>query len=124
MKILLIEDNADLRVLLKEALEAAGYEVRAAAEGRAGIEASGKFQPDAVVSDIFMPGMEGFETIAQFRKRFPDVRIIAISGGAAGQLGRPHADHLKIASYVGADAALRKPFDPEQLIGVVRQLVG
>jgi DNA-binding response OmpR family regulator len=121
-RILLIDDNPDLRVLLKEALEAAGYDVLAVAEGGAGIEALRRAAADVVVTDLYMPGMEGLETIAELRKRYPGCRIIAISGGS--HVRGAGADHLAVAREIGADRVLRKPFDPARLIAAVREVLG
>lgn len=122
-KILLIEDSDEVRGLLQEALEAAGYDVLAVPEGGAGILAQFQFGADVIVTDLFMPGMEGLETIIELRQRYPYVRIIAISGGSHRFYGERADHHLASAREVGADAVLRKPFHPEQLIGALRELV-
>jgi len=121
-RILLIEDNADVRTMLCDALKEAGYEVVAVADGNAGIEAQRRAPADVVVTDLFMPEKEGLETIAELRKGFPETKIIAISGGS--RLRIPLADHLTTARALGADAVLRKPFDPGELVAIVRQLAG
>lgn len=120
-KILLIEDNADARRLLRDALEAAGYDVYAVADGEAGIQAQIRAPADVVVTDLFMPNKEGLETIAELRKRMPHTKIIAISGGS--RLRGAQIDHLATAREIGADAVLKKPFDPAQLIAIVQQVL-
>lgn len=122
-RILLIEDNADVRTMLCDALKEAGYEVVAVADGNAGIEAQRRAPADVVVTDLFMPEKEGLETIAELRQGFPQTKIVAISGGSSRLRGR-QADHLTTARELGADAVLKKPFDPEQLVALVRQLAG
>jgi CheY-like chemotaxis protein len=121
-RILLIEDNAVVRQLLHDMLTAAGYDVLAEADGNAAIEALRRITVDAVVTDIYMPGMDGLETIVEVRKRYPDLRIIAMSGGSSRVRGR-QADHLMTAHEIGADAVLRKPFEPEELIGALQRLL-
>lgn len=120
-RILLIEDNPDARRLLQDALKAAGYDVEAVADGEAGIRAQMNAPADIVVTDLFMPNKEGLETIAELRKRTPRTKIIAISGGS--RLRGAKTDHLETAREIGADAVLKKPFDPAQLIAVVRQIL-
>ncbi|MGQ0547703.1 MAG: response regulator transcription factor [Betaproteobacteria bacterium] len=122
-RILLVEDNPDLRVLLQDALEAAGYAVLAVPEGGAALEAQQRAAADLIVTDLFMPGMEGIETIAELRRQYPArIKIIAISGGS--RLRGEGADHLAVAREIGADGALKKPFKPEQLVEAVRQVLG
>lgn len=105
-KILLIEDDEDVRGLLREALEAAGYDVLAVSDGSAGMEALRGVRADVVVTDLYMPGMEGIETIAELRKHYSSARIIAISGGS--RLRGMQADHLAVAREIGADSVLNR----------------
>ena len=121
-KILLIDDNEDLRVMLGEELVAAGYEVTAVANGNAGLAAVRKTPVDVVVTDLFMPERQGLETIAEIRRDFPRIKIIAISGGSS-RLRDQRTDHLAIARDVGADEILRKPFEPVQLLGTIERLL-
>jgi DNA-binding response OmpR family regulator len=121
-KILLIEDHADAREMLRDALAAAGYDVTAVADGSAGIEAQRRAPADLVVTDLFMPEKEGLETITELRRKFPQTRIIAISGGS--RLRVQQIDHLATAREIGADDVLSKPFDPAQLVDAVQRLLG
>lgn len=117
-RVLVIDDNDDFRSLLKMALEAEGFSVDTAANGERGLELLGQEAAHVVITDIFMPGKEGIETIAELRKQFPDTRIIAMSG-------RPSAtnfDPLAIAIELGAAVALKKPFDLDELIQAVVRL--
>ena len=122
-KILLIDDHEDLRAMLGDELAAAGYEVTAVANGYAGLAAVRKASVDVVVTDIFMPEKEGLETIAEIRRDFPRIKIIAISGGASRPRNQ-RTDHLAIAHDIGADEILRKPFEPAQLLGTIERLIG
>src|SRR5450432_3918998 len=113
--ILLIDDEALVRQTLTQVLENEGYEVHCAPEGREGLRAFHKRQPDLVISDIIMPEMEGIETIMELRILSRDCPIIAISGG--GRLGK--ADFLAVAKKLGATATLNKPFETEDLLRTV-----
>lgn len=113
--ILVIDDDADTRELLKGTLEAAGHEVLLASDGRVGVQKYRARRADLVITDLFMPEQEGLETIKQMRMEFPDSVIIAMSG-------RPTSETmLSVATRLGATVALRKPFLPEELLKLVEQ---
>src|SRR5687767_1549944 len=86
-RILVIDDDRDVRTLVLYELEAAGHEVRAASDGAQGMALQRALAADVVVTDIFMPEKEGIETICDLNAEFPQVKIIAISGG--GRLAAP-----------------------------------
>ena len=116
--VLVVDDNDDFRTLLRMALEREGFDVRTAANGQEALVLLQGRRADVMVTDIFMPGKEGIETISEVRKQFPGMRIVAMSG-------RPSAtdfDPLSIAAELGAARTLKKPFDIDELIDVVRQL--
>lgn len=118
-RILVIDDDDTVRFSLKMALEDAEYEVDDADNGEDGIARMRDNPADLVISDIFMPRKEGLETIDELRREFPNVRIIAISGG-----GRMDPDaYLEIARRVGADASLFKPFDTNVLLEIIKRLL-
>jgi DNA-binding response OmpR family regulator len=112
MKVLVIEDNTDLRNLVRLALEAAGHEVLTATQGLEGLAYLNGHAVDIVVTDLFMPEMDGIEVIAALRRQFPGVRIVAMSG-------RPGVDYLAVAKELGAARILRKPFPMDELIRAV-----
>jgi CheY-like chemotaxis protein len=116
--IILVDDNADHRLALKMALELAGYRVREAAHGAEALSLQRERVASFLVTDIFMPEADGFETIAAFRREFPQTRIIAVSGG--GQ--RAKRDYLEAATLMGVDAAFHKPFEIERLLDALRLL--
>lgn len=118
MRILIADDNADLRESLRLFLEHAGYAVALAADGREALAAQHRFESDVLITDIFMPESDGFETITAFRRAFPRTRIIVISGDS--KLAK--LDYLKSATLIGADATLRKPFEPQALLDALRKL--
>ena len=114
-KILVIEDNAIVRNTVKRILQIAGYTVVTANDGLEGVDLFRKELPDLVISDIIMPQQEGIGTIRQILAEFPGTKIIAISGG--GRIG--NTDFLQIARKMGAVDALPKPFDPDDLLGLI-----
>lgn len=118
-KILIIDDDDALRGLLRRALERAGHTVHDASEGAAGVALLRQVGADVVVTDLYMPGQDGIETIQEIRAEDEHVGIIAISGGAStGDMG-PLAD----ARLFGADIALPKPFTVTALRRSVEVLV-
>jgi len=118
-RILIIDDEADLRATLRDILEAQGYEVIEASDGREGLRHYLLAPMDLVITDLLMPEQEGMETIQAMRRVNPQVKIIAISGG--GQTGR--LDFLEAAAVLGAQRTLRKPFRPRELLTAVRELM-
>jgi len=101
-------------------LEHAGYEVVEAPDGREGLRLYREKRPQLVITDIIMPNKEGLETILDLRREYPQVKILAISGG--GRIG-PES-YLDIAEGFGADRILTKPFNHGELLEVVQDLVG
>lgn len=120
-RVLVIDDNADMRELLRAVLESAGYSVDLAADGALGLVLLRARPADVVLTDIFMPNQDGIETIARLRSEFPRSKVIAMSGGGRLVKGK---DYLSTAGEIGAHALLRKPFDPEQLLRLLQELVG
>ena len=117
-RILLVDDDADFRSMLKTALELAGYPVNGASNGREAQSLQRSAPADILITDIFMPESDGFEVIEAFRKEFPRTRIIAISGGTRVM----KTDYLATAGLIGVDAALQKPFEVEALLDLLRKL--
>jgi CheY-like chemotaxis protein len=118
-RILVIDDEDLIREVVKEMLEAEGYAVSTAANGKEGLRLYRKELPDLIITDIFMPEMEGIETIRELRSVTRDVRIIAISGG--GERGM--ISFLAYAKRFGAIKTLEKPFLREELITTVREVL-
>lgn len=121
MRALIIEDDPELRRLLKMSLEADGIETLTAADGKRGLALMKAARFDFVVTDILMPTMDGLEVIQVLRAGHKDVKIIAISGG-----GRklPGTQVLGMADMLGADATLSKPFTRKELLATVKAVVG
>lgn len=116
---MIIDDDQEMRKLLIQVMEWAKFEVYEAGDGREGMKMQRKYKADLVISDLIMPEQEGLETISVLRKEFPDVKIIAISGG--GRIG-PEA-YLPAAKELGADCVFSKPFDLKELIGTIKELL-
>src|SRR5260221_10061633 len=111
-RVLVVDDNADMRLSMRLILEQAGYKVELAANGKEALEVQKVHPAQLLITDLFMPEADGFETIERFRKQYPEMRIVAISGG-----GKPamRTDHLPVAREIGAHATLHKPFPVEKL---------
>lgn len=119
-RIVVVDDEEIFRSLTTRLLRDAGHDVRAFAQADdalAAIEAAGA---DLLLTDLFMPGKEGFETIREARRRWPALPVVVVSGGGSGQFGGPD-EFLGFARRFGAAAALSKPFRAEALLGVVRE---
>ena len=117
--ILLVEDEEQLRSMLKIVLEGAGHTVQEAGDGKEALESYVRHPADLMVTDIVMPNKEGIETILEFRRNHPSLRIIAMSGG-----GRNSAqDYLKLAKSFGADYVLTKPFSNQAILDVVKTVL-
>ncbi len=117
--VLLIEDDMDLLELMKNALESAGFMVITAANGNEGIRCFSEHPCKIIITDLLMPGKEGYETILAIKQLMPTVRIIAISGG--GSTGRGE-DLLRHAKAFGAHFTMSKPIVMKELVSMVRQL--
>lgn len=120
-RVIVIEDNDDLREIVQLILDGAGYRTEAVADGKSGIDAQRREPAALVITDIFMPEQDGIETIAALHAEFPDLKVIAVSGGGKAS----SADgYLRTALAIGADAVLSKPFDQHELLATVRDLLG
>lgn len=92
-----------------------GFEVLTATDGERAVQLQSANNFDVILTDLFMDGLEGIETIATFKKRWPGVRVIAMSGGG----DRATGSYLGAARQVGADATLPKPFTIDELRRVI-----
>jgi CheY-like chemotaxis protein len=108
--ILIVDDERAIRAILSQLLRADGHTVQAAADGLEALKACRVLQFDVLFCDLFMPGMEGLETIRTIRTEFPRLKVVAMSGG-----GRSGLDLLHVARMMGAAAILEKPFKWEQV---------
>jgi YesN/AraC family two-component response regulator len=117
--ILIIDDDDQIRRVLRKTLERDGYDVADAPNGKEGIRLYRENPADLVITDIIMPEKEGIETIKELKRDFPEVKIIAISGG--GRIG-PES-YLKMAKGLGAQRTLTKPLGRDELLKTVRELI-
>ncbi|MGD0397947.1 MAG: response regulator [Syntrophobacteraceae bacterium] len=119
-QILVIDDDLQTLFLLREMLDQAGYGVLVAPDGKEGIRVCESTRVDLVITDVFMPEMEGLAVIMALRREFPDIKIIAVSGG--GRIGPK--DYLIVAGKLGANRTFTKPFGCNELLDAVKELVG
>lgn len=118
-RILIIDDDDLLRGVLAQALAHAGHEVVQASDGKMGVDQVRSAPVDLVITDMIMPGQEGVETISILRREWPDLPVIAMSGGVT------HSNlYLNIAVKIGARKMLAKPFTPSQLLAAVDEVLG
>jgi len=115
-RILIIDDEPQIRSMLTLMLERDGYEVVEAPDGVSGIKAYRQNPVDLIITDLIMPNKDGIGMIIDLKKEFPDVKIIAMSGGG---LNKPDG-YLKGAKKLGAACTLTKPIDREELLNAVR----
>lgn len=118
-RILVVDDEPEVLLLLTDILESVGYEVIRATNGVEGLKEFQRGDIDLIVTDIIMPDKEGLESIMDYKQLNPDVKIIAISGGA--RIG-PHT-YLKMAEKFGARRVFSKPFRNKELLDAVEQLL-
>ncbi len=117
MKILIIDDDDRIRDLFRLWLERAGFEVFEAENGKKGMEVQHETPVDLLICDLIMPVQEGIETITRFNNDFPEIGIIAISGG--GKIGPD--SYLAVAEHLGAWKVFTKPVDMPLLIETIKE---
>ena len=113
--ILVVDDEPEIRELLTIILESAGNTVVSAQNGFEALKVMGDLPVEVVMTDLLMPERDGLEFITDLRKKFPKVRIVAMSGG--GHIGQEA--YLRIAKGFGAHVLLEKPFDQSQIFGAI-----
>lgn len=118
-RILLVDDNTDLLEVQAAFLTAHDQDVLTATNGREALRILTESPVDVMITDIIMPDMEGFETMMEVRKKFPNMPIIVVSGG--GRVGA--TDYLSMAKSMGADATLSKPVPPSALLAEAQYLI-
>jgi len=117
IRVLLVEDEPLLLRLLGEMLERVFPALRRAGDGREGLEIARIWTPDIVVTDLKLPGLGGLEMLRRLRRRQPELPAVVISAFS-------ERERLLEAIDTGVEKYLLKPFDPEELLGVVRRLAG
>jgi CheY-like chemotaxis protein len=114
--VLVVDDEAQIREVIRDALKQAGYAVVEARGGKEGLDRYRTSPADVVLMDILMPDQDGLESILAFRREFPGSRVIAMTGGSdmIGVL-----NFLEVAKMLGACGTLQKPFDTQALLDAV-----
>ncbi|WP_456386021.1 response regulator [Desulfolithobacter sp.] len=116
-RILVVDDEEQIRLMLRQMLEQEGYEVHTAENGEQGMDLVCRYSFDLVITDMIMPVKDGLKFIMELVRDYPDLRILAISGGGAIKAER----YLTMAGYLGDIATLEKPFKRETLLDMVRE---
>ena len=114
--ILIIDDEAPIRSMLRLILEREGYQIIEAPDGIEGIRHYREHPTDLIITDLIMPNKDGIGMIIELKKEFPEINIIAMSGGG---LNKPDG-YLKGAKQLGAKHTLSKPIDREELLRAVK----
>lgn len=119
-RILVVDDEAQIRTMLTQMLEQEGYTVITAENGEEGLAMVGRHAFDLVVTDMIMPVKDGLKFIMELIRDYPDLKILAISGGGAIKAER----YLTMAGYLGDIATLEKPFKRDAFLELVRKQMG
>jgi YesN/AraC family two-component response regulator len=117
--ILIIDDEPQIRSMLKLMLERDGHEVAEAPDGIEGIRIYRQNPTDLIITDLIMPNKDGIGMIIELKKEFPDVKIIAMSGGG---LNKPDG-YLKGAEKLGAACTLTKPIDRDEMLRAIKDVI-
>lgn len=117
--VLVVDDDVVIRSYVKLILEAEGYVVLEAEDGKAALERLEAARPDLLVVDIFMPEKDGIEIIVEAREQGLTIPILAMSGG--GEIHAP--EFLSYAVSLGANAVLQKPFSRDQIVNTLKSLL-
>ena len=120
-KILVIDDEEQLRDLLKQMLGRDGHEVQTACDGVEGMKIFGQFSPDLVITDIIMPNKDGIEVITELLCGNTGTPIIAISGG---RRAISSDFNLQSAELLGVTATLKKPFTASEMRRTIKKILG
>ena len=118
LSILIIDDDEQIRVFLRQVLEEAGYKVIEASNGHDGLRQFRQTPTDLVITDLLMRDTDGLEVTVALRRESPTVKIIAFSGGSG------HWDYLDAANFLGAHRTMRKPVTRADLLQAVEQELG
>ena len=116
-RVLVVDDSEVIRELISVNLELEGFEVLTAEDGQDALDRIEQIQPDLVTLDVVMPRMDGFETAARLRANLATRHIPVVMVSAAAQEG-----DLQRGREIGVNAYITKPFQPEELVQVVRDL--
>ena len=118
-RILIVDDEPAVQATIRLILERAGHSVVTAGDGRNGLASFAAAAFDLLFLDIFMPGMDGLETMRRVRQQQPLIPIIIISGNLTPSDSTSSPDFLSMATRLGAVRSLQKPFKPADLLAAV-----
>ena len=119
-KILVVDDEKNIRNILCESLKKDAHELYEASSGQEALDLLDVNPVDLLITDLVMPGKTGLDLIMEIKEKIPDLNIIAISGGG-GINGR--FDYLPIAQLIGANNIIRKPFSVADIKKMVGELL-
>lgn len=128
-RVIVIDDEEDIRFVLGEVLKRAGFDVRLAPDAAIGLEQLRDSRADLVITDVIMPGKDGVEAVYDIRMEFPNTKIIVISGGGNIAPQEYEPDSIKTSAYLasaadaGADITLTKPFDRAGILAAVNDVL-
>ena len=117
--IMVVDDERQTRMMLRQMLERANYKVMEAENGYEAIQIFRQHPVDLIIMDLIMPRKEGIETIIEMRAEFPYIKIIAMSGGGRVSSG----PYLELAAKLGALRTLAKPIEREVLLDSIREVL-
>ncbi|MEI8395512.1 MAG: response regulator [Rhodospirillaceae bacterium] len=120
-RILVVEDALEVRVSITASLEEAGFVVDEAADGAVALALLERQPCDLMITDLWMPNMDGLDLLKRLRAINPKLPVIAISGGAPRRA--PIDYSVALADTFGADRVLHKPFDNDDLVDEVKKLL-
>ncbi len=117
-RVLLVDDEPHLLLLIEARLKANGYEVLTANNGQTALEMAKKQSPDLMILDLMLPKMDGYRVCGLLKKdvRYSKIPIILFSA-------RAQQEDVKLGEEVGADAYITKPFEPQNLLAKIKELI-
>lgn len=119
-RILVIDDDSEMRLMLREMFARQGYDIDTASDGDTGLKLYRENPFDLVITDIIMPNKEGFEMVFELQRDFPDAKVIVISGGGRGK-AQDYLESIKKISVV--KCTFTKPFGQDEILKVVKKLL-
>ncbi|HXV27255.1 MAG TPA: response regulator [Candidatus Paceibacterota bacterium] len=124
-KILIVDDEADLRTIIRAKLEGAGFEIREAADGKQALDMLQKDRPDLVIMDVKMPVMNGVEAVSAMKadENLRDIKVVFLTNYGEEEVENAWIDE-KYAKEIGALGHIRKTDDLSVIVGRIKELVG
>ncbi len=119
-RILVVDDEPDLVVMISKTLRHKGYEVITANDGQEGLEKAKTQKPDLIILDLMLPRIHGYKVCGLLKKdaRYAKTPVILFTAKAKEE------EDIKLGQEVGADAYINKPFEPEVLLSKIEELIG